>query len=53
MITVFMIVLIQRWLATAADLLELDIDDNLIGDMGGREILNGLQERKEGNKTTF
>lgn len=39
--------LVKRWLATAADLLELDIDDNLIGDMGGREILNGLQERKE------
>jgi len=39
--------LVKRWIATAADLLELDIDDNLIGDMGGREILHGLQERSE------
>ena len=53
MITILTIGLIQRWLATAADLLELDIDDNLIGDMGGREILNGLEERKEGNRAAF
>ena len=37
-----------RWISTASDLKELDIDDNLIGDLGGREILGGLQNRKEG-----
>ncbi|XP_077987813.1 uncharacterized protein LOC144442361 [Glandiceps talaboti] len=26
---------------------ELDLDDNLIGDLGGREIMEGLQQRKE------
>nr|XP_006819146.1 PREDICTED: uncharacterized protein LOC100369968 [Saccoglossus kowalevskii] len=26
---------------------ELDLDDNLIGDLGGKEILEGLQQRKE------
>lgn len=41
--------IVLRWLATAANLQELNIDDNLIGDMGGREILHGLQTRKEGN----
>lgn len=27
---------------------ELDLDDNLIGDLGGKEILEGLEYRKEG-----
>lgn len=27
---------------------ELDLDDNLIGDLGGREILEALMDRKEG-----
>eukprot|EP00795_Rhopilema_esculentum_P016902 gene16902-8386_t len=39
--------LLRRWISTSADLKELDIDDNLIGDLGGREILGGLQDRKE------
>lgn len=34
---------------------ELDLDDNLIGDLGGKEILEGLEYRKEGlfRKTLF
>lgn len=39
----------QRWLENAENVRELNIDDNLIGEMGGREILHGLQSRKEGN----
>ena len=27
---------------------ELDLDDNLVGDLGGREILDALMDRKEG-----
>lgn len=27
---------------------ELDLDDNLIGDLGGKEIQEGLEYRKEG-----
>ncbi|XP_070538702.1 uncharacterized protein [Ptychodera flava] len=35
-------------LVTYSDCLkELDLDDNLIGDLGGREIMEGLQQRKE------
>ena len=29
---------------------ELDLDDNLIGDLGGREILEALMDRKEGQE---
>ena len=30
------------------DLKEIDIEDNLIGELGGREILEALRSRKEG-----
>ena len=30
---------------------EIDLDDNLIGDMGGRELYEGLEARKEGTCT--
>ena len=29
---------------------ELDLDDNLIGDLGGREILEAIMDRKEGQE---
>ena len=27
---------------------EVDLEDNLIGDLGGREIMEALEDRKEG-----
>lgn len=39
--------LVKKWIENAADLQELDLDDNLIGELGGREVLDGLQERKQ------
>lgn len=30
------------------NLKEIDIEDNLIGELGGREILEALRSRKEG-----
>ena len=29
---------------------ELDLEDNLIGDLGGRDLLDALKEREEGMK---
>ena len=37
-----------RLLAHSKCLEELDLEDNLIGDLGGQELLNGLSIRKEG-----
>ena len=37
-----------RLLAYSRCLVELDLEDNLIGDLGGREILRALLQRKEG-----
>ena len=40
--------LYSRWLVTSDCVEELDLEDNLIGDLGGKEILEALQERDEG-----
>jgi len=37
-----------RLITHSEGLQELDLDDNLIGDLGGREILEALMDRKEG-----
>ena len=37
-----------RLLANSECFEELDIEDNLIGDMAGRELLEGLLDRKDG-----
>lgn len=36
-----------RILQHSSCFLELDLDDNLIGDLGGRDIMEGLKARKE------
>ena len=42
---------LSRRLITHSECLqELDLDDNLIGDLGGREILEALMDRKEGQE---
>lgn len=41
-------ILICRLITHSEGLQELDLDDNLIGDLGGREILEALMDRKEG-----
>ena len=41
-------VLFFRLITHSQALQELDLDDNLIGDLGGREILEALMDRKEG-----
>ena len=42
---------IFRLITHSQALQELDLDDNLIGDLGGREILEALMDRKEGTTT--
>ena len=37
----------HRLIQHSSCLQELDIDDNLIGDLGGREIMEALNQRKE------
>jgi hypothetical protein len=37
-----------RWISCSADLKEIDFADNLIGELGGREILDALIKRKAG-----
>ena len=37
-----------RWIKFSEDLKEIDLEDNLIGELGGREILDALHCRKEG-----
>lgn len=44
----FFSVLFFRLITHSQALQELDLDDNLIGDLGGREILEALMDRKEG-----
>ncbi len=39
----------HRWMVMSDCLEELDLDDNLIGDLGAKEILEALEERSEGN----
>ncbi|XP_057301323.1 uncharacterized protein LOC130635842 [Hydractinia symbiolongicarpus] len=39
--------LLKRWIVNSSNLKEIDLDDNLIGELGGREILSALQSRKE------
>ena len=39
---------LYRWIMYCDDLKEIDIEDNLIGELGGREILEALRSRKEG-----
>ena len=41
-------ILICRLITHSEGLQELDLDDNLVGDLGGREILEALMDRKEG-----
>ena len=41
-----------RLLTHSECLEELDLEDNLIGDLGGREIMEALLDRKEGLCTT-
>ncbi|XP_066910521.1 uncharacterized protein [Clytia hemisphaerica] len=41
------LILIQRWIIFSEDLKEIDLDDNLIGELGGLEILSALRQRKE------
>ena len=38
----------SRWIICSEDLREIDLDDNLIGELGGLEILTALRQRKEG-----
>ena len=38
---------LSRLVENSSCLQELDLDDNLIGDLGGREIMEGLRARKE------
>ena len=39
-------------LITHSDCLkEIDVEQNLIGDLGGRELLEALMDRKEGKDT--
>ena len=40
--------LVRKLIAHSKCLEEIDLEDNLIGDMGGRELVEGLEERKEG-----
>lgn len=42
------VILICRLITHSEGLQELDLDDNLVGDLGGREILEALMDRKEG-----
>lgn len=44
----FCLILICRLITHSESLQELDLDDNAIGDLGGREILEALMDRKEG-----
>ena len=37
-----------RWILSSIVMEEVKLDGNLIGDGGGREILQAMQERKEG-----
>ena len=39
---------LYRWIMYCDNLKEIDIEDNLIGELGGREILEALRSRKEG-----
>ena len=38
-----------RLIANSECLEELDLEDNLIGDLGGREVMDALIDRKEGS----
>jgi len=40
--------LTHRLIRSSKCLLEVDFEDNLIGDLGGHEIMEALQGRKEG-----
>ena len=42
--------LVRKLIAHSKCLEEIDLEDNLIGDMGGRELVEGLEERKEGKQ---
>ena len=37
-----------RWIAASDCLLEIDLEDNLIGDVAAAELIEGLLERSEG-----
>ena len=37
-----------RWIASCKNIEEVRLEGNLLGDASGREILQGLQQRKEG-----
>lgn len=39
--------MLRKLITHSQALQELDLDDNLIGDLGGREILEALMDRKE------
>lgn len=42
-----------RLITHSETLQELDLDDNLIGDLGGREVLEALMDRKEGRLSSI
>ena len=42
---------IHRWLLSSTLIEEINLDGNLIGDGGARELLEALQGRKEGTCT--
>ena len=44
---------LQRLITHSEGLQEIDLDDNLIGDLGGRELLEALMDRKEGNERRY
>ena len=43
-----MVALVRRWMLSSIVMEEVNLDGNLIGDGGGREILQAMRERKEG-----
>lgn len=43
-----MVPLVCRWILSSIVMEEVNLDGNLIGDGGGREILQAMRERKEG-----
>jgi len=38
---------LNHWIVNSTDLVEINIEDNLIGELGAREILDALEERKK------
>lgn len=42
---------VYRWLARSKNIQEVRLEGNLIGDSAARELLLGLQQRKEGIST--